>query len=89
MSFQSQINQCVAALPPQPAAVGPGLRAVDDDAAAASDLWQRAATVLRPDGYRILWLRYAQGLTLDTELENLLHDGKRGLDEVLAAGGLR
>jgi hypothetical protein len=26
---------------------------------------------------------------LDTELENLLHDGKRGLDEVLAAGGLR
>jgi hypothetical protein len=26
---------------------------------------------------------------LDTELEDLLHDGKRGLDEVLAAGGLR
>jgi hypothetical protein len=26
---------------------------------------------------------------LDTELENLLHDGRRGLDEVLAAGGLR
>jgi RNA polymerase sigma factor (sigma-70 family) len=28
------------------------------------DLWQRAAKVLRPDGYRVLWLRYAQGLTV-------------------------
>jgi RNA polymerase sigma-70 factor (ECF subfamily) len=35
-----------------------------DDAAAAGDLWQRAAEVLRPDSYRILWLRYAQGLTV-------------------------
>jgi hypothetical protein len=26
---------------------------------------------------------------LDTELDNLIHDGKRGLDAVLAAGGLR
>jgi RNA polymerase sigma-70 factor (ECF subfamily) len=42
-------------------------RAIDgavDDSAATSDLWQRAAEVLRPDGYRVLWLRYAQGLTV-------------------------
>jgi RNA polymerase sigma-70 factor (ECF subfamily) len=35
-----------------------------DDGAAASDLWQRAAAILRPDAYRMLWLRYAQGLTV-------------------------
>jgi RNA polymerase sigma-70 factor, ECF subfamily len=35
-----------------------------DDASAAGDLWQRAAAVLRPDTYRILWLCYAQGLTV-------------------------
>jgi RNA polymerase sigma-70 factor (ECF subfamily) len=34
------------------------------DESAANDLWQRAAAVLRPDTYRILWLRYAQGLTV-------------------------
>ena len=38
-------------------------RAVDD-ASAAGDLWQRAETILRPDAYRILWLRYAQGLNV-------------------------
>jgi RNA polymerase sigma-70 factor (ECF subfamily) len=30
----------------------------------AGDLWRRAAQVLRPDAYRVLWLRYAQGLTV-------------------------
>jgi RNA polymerase sigma-70 factor (ECF subfamily) len=30
----------------------------------ASDLWQRAQAVLSPGAYRILWLRYAQGLTV-------------------------
>lgn len=40
--------------------------AVSDEAPAseASDLWQRAAAVLSPAAYRILWLRYAQGLTV-------------------------
>ncbi|HEX7842724.1 MAG TPA: sigma-70 family RNA polymerase sigma factor [Kofleriaceae bacterium] len=31
---------------------------------AASDLWQRAQAVLSPGAYQILWLRYAQGLTV-------------------------
>ena len=35
-----------------------------DDGAAAGDLWQRAAQVLRPGPYRVLWLRYAQGMTV-------------------------
>src|SRR6185295_3871116 len=35
-----------------------------DGAAAQSDLWQRAAKALSPDAYRMLWLRYAQGLTV-------------------------
>jgi RNA polymerase sigma-70 factor (ECF subfamily) len=35
-----------------------------DGSAAASDLWQRAAQVLRPAPYRVLWLRYAQGMTV-------------------------
>jgi RNA polymerase sigma-70 factor (ECF subfamily) len=34
------------------------------DGAGASDLWQRAQAVLSPDAYRMLWLRYAQGLTV-------------------------
>jgi len=34
------------------------------DAAAAGDLWQRAQAILRPDAYRILWLRYAQGMSV-------------------------
>jgi RNA polymerase sigma-70 factor (ECF subfamily) len=40
--------------------------------AAASDLWQRAAAILSADAYRMLWLRYAQGLTvreIATELD--------------------
>ncbi len=37
---------------------------VVDDAAAASDLWQRAAAVLGASAYRTLWLRYAQGMTV-------------------------
>jgi RNA polymerase sigma-70 factor (ECF subfamily) len=32
--------------------------------AAAGDLWQRAQAILRPDAYRSLWLRYAQGMTV-------------------------
>jgi RNA polymerase sigma-70 factor, ECF subfamily len=39
---------------------------------AAGDVWQRAQTVLSPDAYRMLWLRYAQGLSvreIATELD--------------------
>jgi RNA polymerase sigma-70 factor, ECF subfamily len=32
--------------------------------AAADELWERAAKVLGPDAYRMLWLRYAQGLSI-------------------------
>jgi RNA polymerase sigma-70 factor (ECF subfamily) len=52
-----------------------GGRPVDGEIAAApieSDIWQRAASVLKPDTYRMLWLRYAQGLTvreIATELD--------------------
>jgi RNA polymerase sigma-70 factor (ECF subfamily) len=38
----------------------------------ASDVWQRAQTILSPGAYRTLWLRYAQGLTvreIATELD--------------------
>jgi len=35
-----------------------------DDGAGARDVWQRAAAVLRPDAYRALWLRYAQGASV-------------------------
>jgi RNA polymerase sigma-70 factor, ECF subfamily len=35
-----------------------------DDRARATDLWQRAAAVLHPGPYRVLWLRYAQGMTV-------------------------
>jgi RNA polymerase sigma-70 factor, ECF subfamily len=34
------------------------------DNTAAGDLWQRAQAILRPDAYRSLWLRYAQGMTV-------------------------
>lgn len=40
--------------------------------AGASDLWQRAQAILSADAYRMLWLRYAQGLTvreIATELD--------------------
>ncbi len=43
-----------------------------DDAAGASDLWPRAQAILSADAYRMLWLRYAQGLTvreIATELD--------------------
>lgn len=43
-----------------PAAAGAAI----DDAAGASDLWQRAQAILSPDAYRMLWLRYAQGLSV-------------------------
>ena len=33
-----------------------------EDGAGASDLWQRARAILSPTAYRMLWLRYAQGL---------------------------
>lgn len=32
--------------------------------AASSDVWERAAKILRPDAYRMLWLLYAQGLSV-------------------------
>ncbi len=35
-----------------------------EDGAGATDLWQRAQAILSPDAYRMLWLRYAQGLTV-------------------------
>jgi RNA polymerase sigma-70 factor (ECF subfamily) len=35
-----------------------------DGAAGGSDLWRRAAAILGPDTYRMLWLCYAQGLTV-------------------------
>ena len=34
------------------------------DGAGPGDLWQRAAAILSPAAYRMLWLRYAQGLTV-------------------------
>lgn len=34
------------------------------EGAAGSGVWQRAARILSPDAYRMLWLRYAQGLTV-------------------------
>jgi RNA polymerase sigma-70 factor, ECF subfamily len=43
-----------------------------DGASADTGLWERAAAILRPDAYRILWLCYAQGLTvreIATELD--------------------
>jgi RNA polymerase sigma factor (sigma-70 family) len=42
---------------------GRAIEAATDDAD-AGDLWRRAAAVLRPDAYRVLWLRYAQGMTV-------------------------
>ena len=42
---------------------GPG-DVASEDVGEPSDLWQRAAAVLPPDTYRMLWLRYAQGLTV-------------------------
>jgi RNA polymerase sigma factor (sigma-70 family) len=44
-------------------AAAPASAGADIDAA-AGDLWQRAANVLRPGPYRVLWLRYAQGMTV-------------------------
>jgi len=35
-----------------------------DERVDASGLWQRAAAVLHPGPYRVLWLRYAQGMTV-------------------------
>ena len=40
------------------------LEATVDGVAEGSDLWQRAASILSPDSYRMLWLCYAQGLTV-------------------------
>ena len=42
----------------------PATAAAVDAAGTASDVWQRAAAVLRPDAYRALWLRYAQGASV-------------------------
>jgi RNA polymerase sigma-70 factor (ECF subfamily) len=42
------------------------------DGAAATDVWRRAQAILTPGAYRVLWLRYAQGLTvreIATELD--------------------
>jgi RNA polymerase sigma-70 factor (ECF subfamily) len=47
-----------------PAPVPAELAAPAAEPGAAGDLWQHAARVLRPDAYRMLWLRYAQGLSV-------------------------
>ena len=39
-------------------------QAAIEDGAGASDLWPRARAILSPAAYRMLWLRYAQGLTV-------------------------
>ena len=49
---------------PADAAAEAAAGAAIDDGAGASDLWQRARAILSPDAYRMLWLRYAQGLTV-------------------------
>jgi RNA polymerase sigma factor (sigma-70 family) len=40
--------------------------------AGADEIWERAAQVLSPDAYRMLWLRYAQGLSV-REIATELH----------------
>lgn len=49
---------------PADAAAQAPAEAAAEDGAGASDLWQRARAILSPDAYRMLWLRYAQGLTV-------------------------
>jgi RNA polymerase sigma-70 factor (ECF subfamily) len=34
------------------------------DAETSGEVWKRAESVLSPDSYRVLWLRYAQGLSV-------------------------
>lgn len=41
-----------------------GAAATTTDDHAASDVWQRAARALAPGPYRVLWMRYAQGMTV-------------------------
>jgi RNA polymerase sigma factor (sigma-70 family) len=53
----------LAATPEAPVAEAP---------TAPDDLWERAAQVLGPDAYRMLWLRYAQGLSV-REIASELH----------------
>jgi RNA polymerase sigma-70 factor (ECF subfamily) len=51
---------------------GRPLDGATDAPAPASGIWQRAAALLSPAAYRVLWLRYAQGLTVHeiaTELD--------------------
>lgn len=45
---------------------------VAEPRAAADEIWERAAKVLGPDAYRMLWLRYAQGLSV-REIASELH----------------
>lgn len=52
-----------AAAPPAKAAA-PAVAAHADEVGAAGDLWQRAAKVLPPDTYRMLWLRYVRDLSV-------------------------
>jgi RNA polymerase sigma-70 factor (ECF subfamily) len=59
---QAVADQASAAAPP--AAQVPAAVASPGELDAPGDLWQRAAQVLRPDAYRMLWLRYAQGLSV-------------------------
>src|SRR5882757_2414646 len=53
---------------PVEAALGEAIEAANGEAVGqareASDLWARAAAVLSPAAYQVLWLRYAQGLTV-------------------------
>lgn len=51
---------------------------------------QALQTLVRVRGLAEQFSRaFATTTPLETELDNLLHDGRRGLDEVLATGGLR
>lgn len=46
----------------EPAAVESA--AVEAAAESAAALWRRAEEILRPDAYRMLWLRYARGMAI-------------------------
>jgi RNA polymerase sigma-70 factor (ECF subfamily) len=43
---------------------GRGAQAEVADRPTGGELWTRAQTVLSADAYRVLWLRYAQGMTV-------------------------
>ncbi len=50
----------------------PDAAPVAEPRSAPDEIWERAAKVLGPDAYRMLWLRYAQGLSV-REIASELH----------------